>query len=101
MEVSEQHGKFRGLDFTQTIPKVYYDYSFAGSPTPSEMRSPSCKKKDSIGTIKLVKKFTPDLKRINKWWGSPKHALKKAWYVDTYTKEQRVLFKDKWFKDIK
>ena len=30
-----------------------------------------------------------------------KHALKKAWYVDTYTRDQRVLFKDKWFKDMK
>ena len=31
----------------------------------------------------------------------PKHALKKAWYVDTYTRDQRVLFKDNWFKDMK
>ena len=29
-----------------------------------------------------------------------KHALKKAWYVDTYTRDHRVLFKDKWFKDM-
>ena len=100
-EVSEQHGKFRGVDFIQTIPKVYYESSFTGSPTPSEMKAPSHKRKDSIGTIKSVDKFIPDLKKINKWWVSPKHALKRAWYVDTYPKEQRVLFKDKWFKDMK
>ena len=52
-EVSEQ-GKFRGLDFTQTIPKVFYDSSFAGSPTPSEMKAPSHKRKDSIGVIKSI-----------------------------------------------
>ena len=44
-EVSELQGKFRGVDFTQTIPKVYYDSSFAGSPTPSEMKDPSHTKK--------------------------------------------------------
>ena len=65
------------------------------------MKAPSNKKKDSIGTIKSIDKFTPDLKRINKWWICPKHALKKAWYVDTYAMDQRVLFKDKWFKDMK
>ena len=70
-EVSEQHGKFRGVDFTQTIPKVYYESSFTGSPTPSEMKAPSHKRKDSIGTIKSVDKFIPDLKKINKWWVSP------------------------------
>ena len=32
---------------------------------------------------------------------SYKHALKKAWYVDTYTRAQRFLLKDKWFKDMK
>ena len=32
---------------------------------------------------------------------SPKHAIKKVWYVDTYTRDQLVLFKHKWFKDIK
>ena len=61
----------------------------------------SYKKKDCMGVIKLVHKFTPDTKKINKWWMSPKHALNKAWYVDTYTRDQRVLFKDKWFKDMK
>ena len=65
------------------------------------MKAPSHKKKDSIGLIKSVDKFTPDTKKINKWWMSPKHALNKAWYVDTYTRDQRVLFKDKWFKDMK
>ena len=44
IEVSEEQGKFHGVDFTQTIPKVYYDSSFAGSPTPSEIKFPSHKK---------------------------------------------------------
>ena len=73
-EVSEQQGKFRGADFTQTIPKVYYDSSFAGSPNPSEMKAPSPKKKYSIGVIKSFDKFNPDTKKINKWWMSPEHA---------------------------
>ena len=50
-EVSEQ-GKFCWVDFTQTIPKVYYDSSYAGSPTQSEMKTPFHKKKDSVGVIK-------------------------------------------------
>ena len=65
------------------------------------MKDTSHKKKDSIAVIKSVHKFTPDTKKINKWWMSPKHALNKAWYVDTYTRDQRVLFKDNWFKDMK
>ena len=55
---------FRGVDFTQIIPMVYYDSSFAGSPAPSEITAPSHKKKDSIGVIKSVDKFTPDKKRL-------------------------------------
>ena len=76
-EVSEQHGKFRGVDFTQTIPKVYYESSFTGSPTPSEMKAPSHKRKDSIGTIKLVDKFIPDLKKLNKSLNIARHF--KSW----------------------
>ena len=65
------------------------------------MKAPSHNKKDSIGVIKSINKFTPNTKKINKWWMSPMHALKKASYVDTHTTYQRVLFKDKWFKNIK
>ena len=65
------------------------------------MKAPSHKKKDSIRVIKSIDKFTPDTKKIKKWWISPIHATKKAWYFATYTRDQRVLFKDKWFKDMK
>ena len=74
-EVSEQQCKLREVDFTQTIPKVYYDSSFAGSPTPSEIKTPSHNKKYSIGFFKSIDKLTPDTKKINKWWMSPKNAF--------------------------
>ena len=54
-----------------------------------------------MGVIKSTENFTPDIKKISKWWNNPKHALKKDWYVDTYTKDQRISFRDKLFKDMK
>lgn len=101
-EVSKalERSKFQGVDFTNTVPKVFYE-STQGSPSPSDMRPSFHRKKDSVGVIKSIENFTPDNKKISKWWNNPNHALKKAWYVDTYTKDQRISFSDKWFKDMK
>ena len=80
------------MDFTNTIPKVYYESpSYQGCPSPSEMKPSSHKKKDSVDIIKSPENFTLDKKRISKWWNNPNHYLKRAWYVDKYTKRLETL----------
>ncbi|KAK4706389.1 hypothetical protein R3W88_034050 [Solanum pinnatisectum] len=39
------HRKFHGVDFSQTVPKVYYEEETAGSPTASDMSTCSSKKR--------------------------------------------------------
>ncbi|TMW83948.1 hypothetical protein EJD97_000369 [Solanum chilense] len=82
------------------ILKFFYE-STQGSPSPSDMRPSFHRKKDSVSVIKSTENFTPDKKKISKWWNKPKDALKKAWCVDTYTKDERISLRYKWFKDMK
>ncbi|KAK4706224.1 hypothetical protein R3W88_034219 [Solanum pinnatisectum] len=95
------HRKFHGVDFSQTVPKVYYEEESLGSPTASDMK-PVHQRKDSVGILTSDEEdFVPSKKKLHSWWKAPEHTQKVNWYKATYTVEQRTSFRDKWFKDVK
>ncbi|KAK4731465.1 hypothetical protein R3W88_024453 [Solanum pinnatisectum] len=93
-----EQGKIHGVDFSKTIPKVYYEETL-GSPTISDMK-PIHGRKDSIGVLTSGDKFVPDKKILHAWWKAPEHKQKVEWYKATYTLDQRISFRDRWFKDM-
>ncbi|KAK4721505.1 hypothetical protein R3W88_011738 [Solanum pinnatisectum] len=93
------HIKLHGVDFSGSIPKVYYEETL-GSPTASDMK-PVHKRKDSIGVLTSDEEFVPTKRKLHAWWKSPENNKKVDWYKATYTVEQRTSFRDKWFKDMK
>ena len=90
-------GKIRGVDFSQNIPKVYYED--IGSPTPSDMR-PEDPKRSSLGVL-TENEFIPDKRILNQWWKLPEHKQKVDWYKATYPLSKRKAFRDKWYLDMK
>ncbi|KAK4729573.1 hypothetical protein R3W88_022561 [Solanum pinnatisectum] len=71
------HRKLHGVDFYQTVPKVYYEETL-GSPTATDMK-PIHKRKDSIGVLTSDEEFEPNKRKLHAWWKSPEHKQKVDW----------------------
>ena len=86
ISLEEIERKLKGLDFSDTIPKVEYEFRKikpikSTSPTASEMLG----EKDSLCMIRSDDKFEPDFKHLDKLWVSPENSIKRQWYIQRYS----------------
>lgn len=84
---------------------VYYEVeasviSDPGSPTPSDMKPKGHVRKTSIDVL-FVNDFITNKDELNRLWNLPEHQHKIKWYKETYSRDQRVSFRNKWFADLK
>ncbi|KAF3673244.1 hypothetical protein FXO38_05717 [Capsicum annuum] len=104
LEEEINHRKFQGVDFSKTVPKVYYEAealvdSDPGSPSPSKMRPKVYARKTSIDVLS-TNDFVLDNKEVNWLSNLPKNQHKIERYKATYSRVQRVSFRNKWFADM-
>ncbi|KAM3198755.1 hypothetical protein P3L10_034506 [Capsicum annuum] len=105
-------GTIRGVDYSGSVPKVYYQTTKVnepenlyepGSPSASEMAPPQRVRTDpSLFVIRADKEeYIPDLQALKVRWNHPQDALKRKWYGSTYSAEEQKEFGRLWIADMK
>ncbi|XP_070002055.1 uncharacterized protein [Nicotiana sylvestris] len=93
--IEELDRKIKGVDFNKTVPKVIYQKG------PFIHKSSSAETIDRLGTLKEESNFEIDWKSLNAQWKHPDNNIKRKWYVNAYSLDQRKSFKNNWIKDLK